>query len=71
MEVEQGCIFNFYESKDGKTWKSVLILLKRRAFLTRWDRVQRQDYFTAVLKMCQRICLFQNEKLEINELDNK
>lgn len=54
IEVEQGCIFNFYESKDGKTWKSVLDASLKGAFLTRWDRVQRRDYFTAVLKMCQR-----------------
>lgn len=41
IEVEQGCIFNFYESKDGKTWKSVLDTSLKGAFLTRWDRVQR------------------------------
>ena len=41
MEVEQGCMFNFYESKDGKIWKSVLDTSLKGAFLTRWDRVQR------------------------------
>lgn len=41
MEVEQGCILHFYESPDGKAWKSVPGISYDAGFLVRWDRVQR------------------------------
>ena len=41
IEVEQGCIFHFYQSRDGKTWQSVRNTPFKGESLIRWDRVQR------------------------------
>ena len=41
LEVEQGCIFHFYKSLDGKTWQSVQNTPFKGKSLIRWDRVQR------------------------------
>ena len=41
IEVEQGCIFNFYKSKDGKIWNPILDTPLKGESLIRWDRVQR------------------------------
>ena len=41
IEVEQGCIFHFYQSRDGKTWQSVRNTSFNGESLIRWDRVQR------------------------------
>ncbi len=43
LEVEQGCIFHFYKSLDGKTWQSVQNTPFKGKSLIRWDRVQRPD----------------------------
>ena len=41
LEVEQGCIFHFYKSLDGKKWQSVQNTPFKGKSLIRWDRVQR------------------------------
>ena len=41
LEGEQGCIFHFYKSLDGKTWQSVQNTPFKGKSLIRWDRVQR------------------------------
>ena len=68
IEVEQGCIFNFYKSKDGKIWNPILDTPLKGESLIRSGQggnVRGRSLWSE--RGSGGICLFQNDKPEIDE----